>query len=218
MWGKWHLGEVEGRLPTNQGFDEWWGYKNTADEAGYTSYAAFGNWSDDGGRIPKIWEVKKGEKSIPVCEFDLKQRPFLDELIVGKVADYIKRNAHGEKPFFTYVGLSNLHPPAQVHPDFDQTDPSRLGMYADYMAEMDYRLGQIVDCVDEAGIGENTIIVFSSDNAAALIKPACLGGSNGPFRGGFFTRLGGLDAGPGHGPLPGQGAGRRGHRQNALGA
>ena len=41
LWGKWHLGEVEGRLPTDQGFDEWWGYRNSADEAGYTAYAAY---------------------------------------------------------------------------------------------------------------------------------------------------------------------------------
>src|SRR5271166_981048 len=109
-------------------------------------------------------------------------------MIVGKVTDYIKRTAHGDKPFFTYVGLSNLHPPAKVHPDFDQTDPSRLGSYADFMAEMDYRLGQIVDCVDEAGISDNTIIVFSSDNAAGMVNvDRLLGGSSGPFRGGFFT-------------------------------
>ena len=41
LWGKWHLGETEGRLPIDQGFDEWWGYKNSADEAGYSSYATF---------------------------------------------------------------------------------------------------------------------------------------------------------------------------------
>jgi len=41
LWGKWHLGDTEGRLPTDQGFDEWWGYRNTADEAGFTSYATF---------------------------------------------------------------------------------------------------------------------------------------------------------------------------------
>ena len=40
LWGKWHLGDTEGRLPTDQGFDEWWGYRNSADEAGYTAYAA----------------------------------------------------------------------------------------------------------------------------------------------------------------------------------
>lgn len=37
MWGKWHLGDTEGRLPTDQGFDEWWGYRNSVDEAGYSS-------------------------------------------------------------------------------------------------------------------------------------------------------------------------------------
>ncbi len=41
LYGKWHLGAVEGRLPTDQGFDEWWGYKDSAEEAGYTSYALY---------------------------------------------------------------------------------------------------------------------------------------------------------------------------------
>ena len=109
-------------------------------------------------------------------------------MIVAKATDYIKRTAHDDRPFFTYVGLSNLHPPAKVHPEFDQTDPSRLGMYADTMAEMDYRLGQIVDCVDAAGIADSTIIVFTSDNGAGMINVhKVLGGSSGPFRGGFFT-------------------------------
>jgi arylsulfatase A-like enzyme len=122
-----------------------------------------------------------------VRKLDLEVR-FLDELIVGKATDYIKLAAKGGKPFSMYVGLSNLHPPAKVHPDFDQTNPSRLGMYADFMAEMDYRLGQIVDCVDAAGIGDNTIILFSSDNGAGTINAEnALGGSSGPFRGGFFT-------------------------------
>ena len=41
MWGKWHLGDTDGRLPGDQGFDEWWGYRNSVDEAGYSSYSAF---------------------------------------------------------------------------------------------------------------------------------------------------------------------------------
>jgi arylsulfatase A-like enzyme len=189
LWGKWHLGEHEGRLPTNQGFDEWWGYKNSVDEAGWTSYATFNALAKTMGiESPKIWEGKKGQKSTAVRELNLEVRPLLDELIVGKATDYVKRAAKGDKPFFTYVALSNLHPPSKVHPDFDQTDPSRLGAYADLIAEMDYRVGQIVDCVDKAGIAEKTLIVFSSDNAAALIDaPNCEGGSNGPWRGGFMT-------------------------------
>jgi arylsulfatase A-like enzyme len=188
LWGKWHLGEVEGRLPSDQGFDEWWGYKNSADEAGWTSYATFNALAKALGiESPKIWEGKKGQKSTAVRELNLEVRPLLDELIVGKATDYIKRAAAGDKPFFTYIALSHLHPPEKVHPDFDQTNPSRLGGYADLIAEMDYRVGQIVDCVDQAGIAEKTLIVFSSDNGAGLIDAAPQGGSSGPWRGGFMT-------------------------------
>jgi arylsulfatase len=57
------------------------------------------------------------------------------------------------------------------------------------MAEQDYRVGQIVDCVEQAGISENTLIVFSSDNAALDQGIAnAWGGSNGPFRGTFYVR------------------------------
>ncbi len=114
-------------------------------------------------------------------------RPFLDELIVDKATDFIKRSAKGDKPFFTYIALSHVHPPEKPHPDFDQTDPTRLGMYADLMAEMDHRIGQIVDCVEEAGIADDTVIVFSSDNATVNVPAFAWGGSNGPFRGDFST-------------------------------
>ncbi len=188
LWGKWHLGEIEGRLPNDQGFDEWWGYKNSVDEAGWTSYATFNALAKGLGlESPKIWEGKKGQKSTAVRELNLEVRPLLDELIVGKAVDYIKRAAAGDKPFFTYVALSHMHPPEGAHPDFNQTDPSRLGMFADLVAEMDYRVGQIVDCVEQAGIADNTLIVFSSDNATGLIDVVPPGGSNGPFRGGFMT-------------------------------
>ena len=188
LWGKWHLGQDEGRLPTDQGFDEWWGYKNSADECGWTSYASFNALAKAKGiEPPQLWEGKKGSKSTADRELNLEVRPLLDELITEKATDYIKRQAKGDKPFFTYVALSHMHPPEAAHPDWDQTDPNRLGGYADVIAEMDYRLGQIVDCVEEAGIADNTIVVFSSDNAAGEIPAFGTGGSNGPWRGDFFT-------------------------------
>ena len=187
-WGKWHLGEVEGRLPTDQGFDEWWGYRNSADEAGYGTYATWRAIAKARGiEMPQIWEGKKGQKSTAVRELNMEVRPLLDELIVEKANDFIKRAAKGDKPFFTYIAFSHIHPPEKAHPDFDQTDPTRMGMYADLIAEMDHRVGQIVDCVDEAGIAGNTFIVFSSDNAALGTPAAGFGGSNGPWRGDFFT-------------------------------
>jgi arylsulfatase len=188
LWGKWHLGEREGRLPTDQGFDEWWGYKNSVDEAGWTSYAAYRAIAKlKGLEPPMLWEGKKGQKSTAVRELDMEVRPLLDELIVGKATDFIKRSAAVGKPFFTYVALSHVHPPEKVHPDFDQTNPARLGMYADLMAELDHRVGQIVDCVEEAGVAKNTIIVYSSDNASVYIPAFGFGGSNGPWSGDFST-------------------------------
>jgi arylsulfatase A-like enzyme len=188
LWGKWHLGEVEGRLPTDQGFDEWWGYKNSADECGYSSYATYrAVCKAKGLETPKLWEGKKGQKSTAVRELNMEVRPLLDELIVDKATDYIKRAAKGDKPFFTYVALSHVHPPEKAHPTFDQTDPTRLGLYADLIAEMDHRVGQIVDCVEEAGIEDDTIIVFSSDNATISVPSMGFGGSNGPWRGDFST-------------------------------
>jgi len=188
LWGKWHLGEVEGRLPTDQGFDEWWGYRNSADEAGYTAYAAYRALAKAKGlETPKIWEGKKGQKSTAVGELDMKVRPLLDELIAGKATDYIKRAAKGNKPFFTYIAFSHVHPPERAHPAFDQTDPTRLGMYADLIAELDYRVGQVIDSVKEAGIADNTLIVLSSDNATVFVPAFVWGGSNGPWRGDFST-------------------------------
>jgi arylsulfatase A-like enzyme len=186
LWGKWHLGQTEGRLPTDQGFDEWWGYKNSADECGYSSYATFRALAKKVGiDTPKLWQGKKGEKSEPVGELDLKVRPLLDEKIVDHATDYIKRAAAGDKPFYTYIALSHVHPPERAHPDFDQTDPTRLGLYADLMAEMDHRVGQIVDCVEGAGIADNTVIVFCSDNSTCDVPAFGLGGSTGPWRGDF---------------------------------
>jgi len=188
LFGKWHLGEVEGRLPTDQGFDEWWGYRNSADESGWTSYAAFAPIAKQYGvYTPMIWEGKKGGEQTAVRELNMEVRPLLDELIVEKATDYIKKNANGDTPFFTYVCLSHVHFPEQPHPDFFQTDPSRFGPYADLMTEQDHRVGQIVDAVEEAGITEDTLIVFCSDNAALDQGVTnAWGGSNGPWRGSFY--------------------------------
>lgn len=107
LWGKWHLGDTEGRLPTDQGFDEWWGYRNSADESGYSSYALFNAVTKARGiETPKIWEGKRGQKSTAVRELNLEVRPLLDELIVDKATDFITRAAKGDKPFFTYIALS----------------------------------------------------------------------------------------------------------------
>ena len=183
LYGKWHLGNVEGRLPTNQGFDEWWGIKNTSDEAGYSRYPLY---KAMGLPTPQVWEGRKGSPSKPAGDFTLETKRFMDENIVKHSAEYIKRQAAAKKPFFLYVGFTQIHPPITVHPDFEGKTPARGGFYADIIGELDFRTGQILDAIKEAGIEDDTIVVLSSDNATGGVAGTG-GGSNGPWRGNFFT-------------------------------
>lgn len=186
-FGKWHLGEVEGRLPIDQGFDQWWGIKNTTDEAAYSSYALYRAVAEETGiEAPKVWLGRKGEGVTADRDFDMSVRPLMDEMITDRACDYIAQQAQADEPFFTYVAFTHVHPPEAAHPDFDQTSPERNGMYADIIAEMDHRVGQILDALDTAGVAEDTIVVFSSDNGTGGIN-AVPGGSSGPWRGNFFT-------------------------------
>jgi arylsulfatase len=159
-FGKWHVGDIEGRLPTDQGFDEWFGIKNTSDESGYSSYPLF---AESGFPVPKIWEGVKGSAVTPVEDFNLQTRPLLDEKIAARASAFIARSAQAGKPFFTYVCFTQMHPPLIHHPEFK--GKSGGGVYSDTLAELDHRTGRVLDAVDRAGISENTI-ACSSDNPA----------------------------------------------------
>ncbi|QIG49015.1 arylsulfatase [Nordella sp. HKS 07] len=183
LYGKWHCGNTQGRLPNDQGFDEWWGIENSWDEAGYTAWPQF---KDTGVPVPMIWEGVKGKPSTPAMPLDLAVRPIVDEkYIIPKTVDYIKREAKADKPFFVYVGYSEMHMPVMVNPTFG-TETERSRVFEDVIAEMDYRVGQVLDAVKEAGVEDNTIFIFSSDNASGGALPQTGPGSNGPWRGDFF--------------------------------
>ena len=183
LYGKWHLGDAQGRMPNDQGYDEWWGVKNTGDEAGYTAWPLF---KESGQPAPMLWEGRKGEPSKPVMPLDLKVRAIVDgQYIIPKTVEYIKRNAAAKKPFFVYVGYSEMHPPIIGNPDFVGKSTGRGGLYADVIGEMDYRVGQVLDAIKDAGIEDNTIVILSSDNASGGAIPQLGGSTNGPWRGDF---------------------------------
>jgi len=185
LFGKWHLGEVEGRLPTDQGFDQWFGIKNTKDEAGYSSTPQF-----DPEVVPQpyIWEGRKGQASTKVKPFNLDTRKTIDRDIIERTEQFISRQANDDSPFFVYVGLTQIHPPLGHHPDFDNA--TRTGIYGDIITEVDYNVGRILDALDKAGMTDNTIVILSGDNGA--VTEGIGGGSNGPWRAGFTGYEGGL--------------------------
>jgi arylsulfatase A-like enzyme len=192
LYGKWHLGNVQGRLPNDQGYDEWWGIPNSWDESGYSAWPLY---KEAGLPVPMILEGKKGEQSKPVMPLDLNVRPIVDEkYIIPKTVEYIKRNAAAGKPFFVYVGYSEMHQPVLPNPNFvaNSGQPGIKSdqpgvIFADVIAEMDYRVGQILDAIKAAGIEDNTIVILSSDNGGGSILPQIGGGTMGPFRGDFFN-------------------------------
>lgn len=199
LYGKWHLGNEQGRLPNDQGFDEWWGIPNSWDAAGYTSYPMYDlmvkeilaemKKTELLNAPPHVLEGKKGGLSTPVMVLDMKVRPIMDgDYLVPKTVKYIKQQAAAKKPFFVYYGYSEMHPPIVANPEFAGKSPFRGGPYSDCIAEMDYRVGQVLDAIKEAGVEDNTIVILSSDNATGGLSGGAdaNGGSNGQFRGNFF--------------------------------
>ena len=195
MWGKWHLGSAEDRFPTQQGFDEWYGIPRTYDEAMWLSQNdTKGMWPSIGDKqgwnakvvhAEHIYEARKGEKARQIAELNVDRRRTMEAEITSRAVEFIKRNAKAGKPFFAYVPFSLVHMPTLPNPEF--AGKTGNGDWADALAEMDYRTGQILDAIKEAGIEDNTLVIFTSDNGPEATDP--WQGANGPWRGTYFTAM-----------------------------
>jgi arylsulfatase len=180
LYGKWHLGSQNGRLPNDQGFDEWYGIPRTTDEA---------LWPGSPGYSPavmpaeQIMEGKKGEKSRDVKVYDVSERRLIDAEITRRTIAFMERHSKATQPFFAYATLTQPHLPTLPNPAF--AGKTGNGDWADMLAEMDANVGQMLDAVDRLGIRDNTIVIFTSDNGPEFVRP--YDGWAGPWRGQYFT-------------------------------
>ncbi len=181
-FGKWHLGNIEGRYPTNQGFDVWYGIPNSTSVSPWTSGTGF---DPKVAPVPYIMEGKKGEKSRNLEVYDLKQRRLIDTEITKRSIDFIKTNAATGKPFYAYIPFTLVHYPTLAHPDFQ--GKTKNGEFADSLAEMDHHVGELLDAVKAAGVEDDTIFVFTSDNGPEEMLP--WRGWAGPWSGSYFTAM-----------------------------
>jgi arylsulfatase len=181
-FGKWHLGSTDGRLPNDQGFDEWYGIPRTTDEASWPSDAAA---KAAGIAFEQIMEGRKGEKSRAVGVYDLDRRRPIDAEITRRTIDFMKRSVGAGKPFYAYVPFTQVHCPTLPNPAF--AGKTGFGDFPDALAEMDTHVGEILDAVDGLGIRDNTVVVFTSDNGPEATWP--WQGSSGPWRGFYFTHM-----------------------------
>ena len=182
-YGKWHLGSSAERLPTAQGFDEWFGIPRSSGEVNWPLQPAF---DPAEYQYQPVLEGRKGEPSRVVRTYDRAARALMDREITDRATAYIRRQAKGDKPFFLYLPFTLPHDPSLTHPDF--TKPNRT-QYQNALAEIDHNAGQVIQAVDDAGIGDNTIVVFCSDNGPQTFQGVGIefGGhsDSGPFRGEF---------------------------------
>ncbi len=182
MFGKWHLGDTQGRFPTDQGFDEWYGIANTTDEAMYSSHYLY---DADESVKPYVVEAVRGGVPKQVKEYDLKARQMIDGELTDKTIDFMKRSVKSKKPFFAFVPFTHAHLPTLSHPDF--AGKTGNGAYADVLSEIDHRSGQILDALDDLGVAGNTLVLWLSDNGPEEIEG--YHGTAGYWRGNYFTAL-----------------------------
>lgn len=176
--GKWHLGHRTQFLPTSQGFDTYFGipYSNDMDKVGKGNYKEL---PDD--------SIRYEDYNVPLMrDTAIIERPANQNTITRRYSEeavaFIK--AHKEEPFFVYLAHNLPHIPLFASADFK--GKSERGLYGDVLEEIDDGVGEIMATLQEEGLAENTIVVFTSDNGPWLPFKTH-GGSAGLLRAGKGT-------------------------------
>ncbi|MGI9353432.1 MAG: arylsulfatase [Rhizobiaceae bacterium] len=183
MFGKWHLGHTEGRYPTDQGFDEWYGIPNSSDESAWADDTRFREGTDPFAILEHVMEAKKNEPPRKVKVYNTQARIEIDGEITAKAIDYMERKAANDAPFFLYLPYTMTHMP--VLPEKEFKGATRNGDFADVLHQTDVYVGRLTETVKRLGIENETIFIFTSDNGP---DPTPTNESfAGPWSGSYFT-------------------------------
>ncbi len=154
--GKWHLGDHPDFMPTNQGFDHYFGIP----------------YSNDMNRkqvpLPLV-------RDLTVVKDSVQKDTTITAQYTAEAVEFIKSNS--KAPFFLYLPHTAVHLPLVPGKDFKGT--SRAGSYGDWVQEIDWSMGEIFKTIKSEGIDKHTLVLFTSDNGSAREKQ----GSNLPLRG-----------------------------------
>jgi arylsulfatase A-like enzyme len=171
--GKWHLGHHPKFLPTNHGFDSYFGIPYSND----MSPVVANNARDRARRWPALPLMR----DTTVIEVEPDQRQLIGRY-TGEALAFIRENAN--RPFFLYFAHTFPHVPLWPSEEFEGT--SDAGTYGDQIQEIDASVGRVMAELGRLGLDENTIVVFTSDNGPWLVM-GNHAGSAMPFREGKAT-------------------------------
>jgi arylsulfatase A-like enzyme len=166
MIGKWHLGDQPEFLPTRQGFDHYLGIPYSNDMLKKSADT----------KIPVV-PLLRDEKIAELMDGEGQRR--MVELYTKEAVDFIGRNK--DQPFYLYFAHNAVHTP--IYPGAAFAGKSQNGRFGDWVEEVDWSVGQVLDALRSQGLEKDTLVVFTSDNGPWLTKGAD-GGSAGPLRGG----------------------------------
>ena len=166
MVGKWHLGDQPEFLPTRQGFDHYYGIPYSNDMLKKSAET----------KVPVV-PVLRDEKVAELMDGEGQRR--IVELYTKEAVDFIGRNK--DKPFYLYYAHNAVHTP--IYPGAAFAGKSSNGRFGDWVEEVDWSVGRVLDALRSQGLDKDTLVIFTSDNGPWLTKGTD-GGSAGPLRGG----------------------------------
>ena len=183
-YGKWHLGHHPKFLPTNNGFDEYFGLPYSNDMWPYHPGVAHLAMEERVKRWPHL-PLVEGTKIIDTAVTPEKQTQ-LTTWYTEHAVDFINRNR--ERPFLLYIPHSMVHVPLYVSEKF--RGKSERGLFGDVVMELDWSMGRIFDTLRENNLDEDTMVIFTADNGPWL-SYGDHAGSAGPLREGKGTMFDG---------------------------
>ncbi len=197
QFGKNHLGDRNEHLPTVHGFDEFFGnlyHLNAEEEPENEDYPKDPEFRKKFG--PRgVLKCKATEKDDPTVDpqfgrvgkqvikntgpLNTKRMETADEEFLASATDFMKRKTKEGEPWFCYVNTTRMHVWTHLKPS--SKGKTGLGIYPDGMVELDGYVGELLETLEELGVEDNTIVVFTTDNGAE--KLSWPDGGQTPFRG-----------------------------------
>ena len=181
QFGKNHLGDKDEFLPTNHGFDEFFGnlyHLNAEEEPENPDYPKNPEFRKRFGPRGVIHSYSDGriEDTGPLTK---KRMETVDQEFLGAALDFIDRQHKAQKPWFCYFNSTRMH--IFTHLQESSQGKTGYGLYPDGMVEHDGHVGQLLKKLDDLGVTENTIVIYTTDNGAEVMSWP--DGGTTPFRG-----------------------------------
>ncbi|MEN6519854.1 MAG: arylsulfatase [Armatimonadota bacterium] len=185
QFGKNHLGDSDNFLPTVHGFDEFFGnlyHMNAEEEPENPDYPKDPKFKEKFGPrgVLHSWAMPDGTQRIEdTGPLTKKRMETIDYEITDAALSFMDRATQEEKPFFLWWNSTRMHVWTHLRPEAE--GKTGLGVYPDGMVEHDGHVGQLLDKLDELGIADNTIVMYSTDNGAEVMSWP--DGGSTPFKG-----------------------------------